>query len=148
MPYVILYKISKATGIPIAELVSDAIAEYWNSLWDEAESLNQPRGRRVGWRKGDTAPLKRASGYKKLDAEKPAEPFHVEPLPETVSQSLPKSVTAPKQAKKPISIADLMKASPAPETPAGEPEPDFSNISDELFGTSMDATNNPARRRK
>lgn len=127
-------------------LVPPALAEYWNSLWDEAESLNKPRGRQKGWRKGQVAPLKRASGYKKVTEETwsknleltepqhdqaPEETIHVEPEP-TVSV-VPKTVTP----KKKPSIADLMAANPAPPAVA-EAEPDFSGIDAKLFATSMD----------
>jgi len=44
-------------------------------------------------------------------------------------------------------IADLMKAKPAPAADEGE-APDFSNIPDEVFATSMAAENNPIAKKR
>lgn len=45
IPYPIIYKIHKVTGLSIEEIVPEYLAMYWEALFDEQTSTNLPRGK-------------------------------------------------------------------------------------------------------
>ncbi len=156
MPYALIYKIHVITGVPIDQLVPKYLAENWLFLYDEQIKQNKPRGKKKGWKPGDN---EKWAENLELD-EPPAEQLAPEQkvkikakkiadVPKTVIPDIPKTVSAPRETstKKKPSIADLMKANPAPE-PVEEGTPDFSNIDDSVFQTSMDVANNAIRKRR
>lgn len=166
VPYSMIYQLHLVTGVPLSEIVPKHLAEEWLKLFTEKRKGNKPRGKTEPWQWKN----KKSKWSKNLELDEPVagqdpkEKLHVEPetttfpineenqriaspvapIPKSVTPPILKSVTPKKKA----SIADLMKANPPAPPASGEPEPDFSGLDDSVFSTSMDAANNPLRKKR
>ena len=145
IPYSLVYKMHVIIGIPLSEIVLKHLAEEWLDLFNDKRKNNKPRGKKEAWQWG-----KSSKWSKNLELDTPpagqAPEEKIEPVSretKVTESSIPKTVTPPKPAKR--SIADIMKANP-PAAPAEAGEPDFSNIPDEVFATSMDQIPKKTRR--
>jgi hypothetical protein len=148
IPYALVYKIHLVTGVPMIDLVPKYLAENWLFLFEEQNKSNKPRGKQKSWRPGDNdkqaeSELSKKPEEKQQKIKAPAEKIADVPrgTPEVTDSGIPKSVTPKKK-----SIADIMKEAPKPPEPPEEGAPDFSNIPDELFSTSMDQIPKSKRR--
>lgn len=155
MPFTVLYKIKNATGLTIDEIVPKHLAEYWLSLWDEAEKINLPRGKGGNKRKAWVAPTPEEAERIATERAAPSSPMPIDvrknPLTEDeaiIPQNGVEKKVVSRETPKKRSIADIMRdganAAPAP----AEQAPDFSGVGDELFGTSMAPENTPRFNKK
>ncbi len=144
IPYALIYKIHVVTGLEMDQVVPKHLAEEWLFMYDKQLKSNLPRGgKEQFWSKNLelNEPVHNQKPEDKLIV-----PRESSDIPKSVSIPVPETIVSPKISKTTkvkTSIADLMKSAP----PAREPdEPDFSNVPDEIFSTSMDQI--PTRKKR
>jgi hypothetical protein len=130
MPYILIWKISQATGIPMEKVVPDTLVNYWIALADQTQKTNKVRGRKKSW----TPPTETESPKVPLSKILAAKPIIPPPVPTPVIPKPAPSIDKPIRK----SVAELMGEGAKTISLDEEMPFDPDKIDDSLFSTSFD----------